>query len=67
MNQALYIQPMTARDSAYAEGRKAGLQEAAEHVHALGRDVPQNHASRGIVRHALVSAAAELRSLAGEP
>lgn len=67
MKQALYIQPMTARDAAFAEGRKAGLREAAEHVHALGRDVPPHHASRGIARYALVTAAAELRSLAGEP
>lgn len=77
--QALYIQPMTARDAVFAEGRKAGLREAAEHldwtVKALqarrrSADCGPVHrawATDAAVRDELERHAAELLVMAGEP
>ena len=56
----LCIQPMTHGDARYAEGRRAGLLEAAEHVEAMGR-------TYYLVERAYRDAAAELRAKAGEP
>lgn len=65
--EPLCLQPMTHGDARYAEGRRAGLWEAAGHVEALRAEVHPKHASRGVVRDALVWASDSLRAKAGEP
>lgn len=69
MKQALYIQPMTARDAAFAEGRKAGLREAAEYLDAMAREKSDARLGSvyGVLRDLYRVIADELRSLAGEP
>ena len=79
VNPALYIQPMTARDAAYAEGRKAGLREAAELLDATieelraamrSADCGPIHRTRSTdaaVRGELERHAGGLRRMAGEP
>lgn len=65
----LCLQPMTAGDARYQEGRRAGLLEAAEHMRSLAAV----HADaklgtpKAILRDLYQIAADELRLKAGEP
>ena len=56
----LYLPPMTHGDARYADGRRAGLLEAAEHLDAMGRNYY-------LVERTYRAAADELRTMAGEP
>lgn len=79
VKQALYMQPMTPRDAAFAEARQAGLQEAAErldwtveNLRAARRSadcgpVHRTWSTDDAVRGELERHAAELRVMAGEP
>ena len=67
----LCIQPMTAADARYAEGRRAGLLEAAEHLVQAARDTTKEPvfgtAVDGLMTRSWCYLAAELQAKAGAP
>lgn len=75
MKQTLYIQPMTARDAAFAEGRargreegyREGLRAAATSVGNTASTVAGHGDISNNIADYLTSVAVRLRSLAGEP
>ena len=75
MKQTLYIQPMTARDTAFAEGRRRGREEgyregmlaAATRVGDTASTVAGHGDISNNIADYLARVAVRLRSLAGEP